>query len=160
MKRVLAITLILCLAFAQSCFAGGTISQALKCFGNGGLCRLTATCTGSAVDGNFTSATGAAVGTTHLSTLSGYALFLMRTNPGSTAPTASYDITLTDAHGDILGGSGANRSATATESVVPKIDGTNNLWGTAPWSTSLTVGITGNSATSASTVIEFWFVKE
>lgn len=35
---------------------------------------------------------------------------------GGTAPTALYDVTLTDSDGvDVLGGLGANRSATATE---------------------------------------------
>ena len=42
------------------------------------------------------------------------------TNPGSTAPTAAYDITLLDADGvDVAGGTLADRSATLSESVVP-----------------------------------------
>lgn len=39
---------------------------------------------------------------------------------GGTAPTALYDATILDEHGfDVLGGNGANRSATVTEEVVP-----------------------------------------
>ena len=38
------------------------------------------------------------------------------TDPGSTAPTANYDITVEDADGiDVLGGAGANRHTTNTE---------------------------------------------
>jgi hypothetical protein len=46
------------------------------------------------------------------------------TNPGSTAPTDNYDITLTDEDGyDVLGGAGANRDTATTESFVPQILG-------------------------------------
>ncbi len=49
-------------------------------------------------------------------------------NPGATAPTANYDVTITDDQGfDVLGGQGANLSATVTTSVKPGIpfkDGT------------------------------------
>lgn len=58
-------------------------------------------------DGTFTSyAIGNVYGT----------LERMVTNPGSTAPQANYDITITDADGfDVLGGTGANRHETNTE---------------------------------------------
>lgn len=40
----------------------------------------------------------------------------IETNPGATAPTDSYDITLEDAEGlDVLMGAGANRDTTASE---------------------------------------------
>lgn len=157
MKRLFGICLVLVvLLWTTGAMAVGSCTQTLKCFGNGNVCVLTAAWTAH-TDGNFTAVD---VSATHLATLEGYLLFLMRTDPGSPAPTALYDITFTDAHGDILGGMGANRSATATESVVPKIDGTNNLWGTAPWRTSLQLAITGNSTNGATGIIEFWFVKE
>ena len=45
------------------------------------------------------------------------------TNPGSTAPTDNYDITLTDADGvDLMGGELANRDTANSEVAVPKID--------------------------------------
>lgn len=157
MKRhVMVVVLALVLLWAPVAGAVSSCTQTLKCFGDGKLCVLTMAWTAHK-DGSFTAVN---VGATHLTTLAPYLLFLMRTDPGGTAPTAAYDITLTDAHGDILGGMGANRSATVTESVVPKIDGTNNLWGTAPWRTSLQLAITGNSTNGATGVIEFWFVKE
>jgi hypothetical protein len=41
------------------------------------------------------------------------------TDPGATAPTANYDITILDEDGiDVLVGAGADRSATATEQVL------------------------------------------
>lgn len=157
MKRLLGVFLVLVvLLWATGAMAASSCTQTLKCFGDGNLCVLTMAWTAH-TDGSFTAVN---VGATHLTTLAPYLLFLMRTDPGSTQPQALYDITLTDAHGDILGGMGANRSATVTESVVPKIDGINNLWGTAPWRTSLQLAITGNNVNGAVGVIEFWFVKE
>ena len=45
------------------------------------------------------------------------------TNPGATAPTDNYDVTLVDdiTGLDILGGAGANRDTSTTESVVPTL---------------------------------------
>lgn len=49
----------------------------------------------------------------------------LTTNPGATAPTTLYDITLVDADGtDRLQGVGANRSATVTEQVPIVYSGT------------------------------------
>lgn len=46
------------------------------------------------------------------------------TNPGSTAPTDNYDITLVDGEGiDRLQGVGANRDTTNTESAIPVYSG-------------------------------------
>ncbi len=49
-------------------------------------------------------------------------------DPGSPAPTASYDVTLTDENGvDVLAGQGADLSATASSAVCPGVplkDGT------------------------------------
>ena len=157
MKRhVMVVVLALVLLWATWAIAANSVTQTLKCFGSGDLCRLTMSWTASSVDGNLTAVS---VSSTHLATLEGKMLFLLRTDPGSTAPTDNYDITLTDARGDILGGMGANRDNSTTESVVPKIDGTNTLWGTEPWTTSLSFDVTGNSVNSATGVAEFWFVR-
>lgn len=54
----------------------------------------------------------------------GWNLFMAVTDPGSTAPTANYDITITDQYGvDVMGGQLENRSDTESEQVVPKIGG-------------------------------------
>jgi len=48
--------------------------------------------------------------------------FIVRvvTNPGATAPTAAYDLTLLDEDGvDVLAGGGADRHETNTEQIIP-----------------------------------------
>ncbi len=48
------------------------------------------------------------------------AIMRMVTNPGATAPTDDYDITLVDADGvDLLAGEGANRDTSTSEQVFP-----------------------------------------
>lgn len=61
---------------------------------------------------------------------------------GGTAPTALYDITLTDSDGvDVLGGQGANRSGTATE----YLNYTNGLGAVSKSRLTLSVANAGNS---------------
>lgn len=51
-------------------------------------------------------------------------IVLAVTDPGATAPTASYDITLEDENGvDAMGGALADRSATVSEQAMPLISG-------------------------------------
>lgn len=75
----------------------------------------------------------------------------VETNPGSTAPTANYDITLTDQDGlDVMGGVLANRSATATEHVLapqPYVRG------------AVTITPTGNSVNSAVVVLRITVLR-
>ena len=62
------------------------------------------------------SVTGTATGTT-TNSYDGKLITLV-TDPGATAPTTLYDVTVTDADGhDVLVGAGADRSATVTELV-------------------------------------------
>lgn len=52
-------------------------------------------------------------------------IILVETDPGATAPTTLYDITLVNANGrDVMGGALADRSATAAEAVLPSISST------------------------------------
>ena len=81
----------------------------------------------------------------------------MITNPGTPAPTANYDITLTDEDGiDLLDGAGANRHTSNSESFYPLI-------GAQPFAQpilgTITLNITNNSVNSAVTVIKAIFVK-
>jgi len=50
--------------------------------------------------------------------LKGWYLYSVTTNPGTSAPTAAYDITLVVNGEDVAGGLLADRSATATETVI------------------------------------------
>ncbi len=67
---------------------------------------------------SWTSTAGGAADLVTAETYSGLVQTLV-TDPGATAPTTLYDITITDADGiDVLAGAGADRSATATEYVL------------------------------------------
>ncbi len=82
-------------------------------------------------------------------------LLAIGTNPGATAPTDNYDITLVDADGvDRLDGVGGNRD-TATSERAP-ITGS-------PWvarGESLTLTISNNSVASAIIVVTIWFTYQ
>lgn len=58
--------------------------------------------------------------------LKGWSLYYVEIDPGATAPTAAYDMVINNTYGiDILGGAGANLSATASsklELIYPMID--------------------------------------
>jgi len=85
----------------------------------------------------------------------GYWLCSMETDPGSTAPTDDYDITVKSALGtDLLGGAGANRDETNTEIAYPTIDSTSGQKGCVPINSALTLGISGNGVDSATTTIK------
>lgn len=66
--------------------------------------------------------TSAAGGNADLVTSKSYygEVIALLTNPGATAPTDDYDITITDADGyDVMQGAGANRDTLNTEQTVP-----------------------------------------
>lgn len=69
-------------------------------------------------------AADASVPDTELPKFSGR-LLALETNPGATAPTANYDITIEDQHGhDVLEGVGGDRSAASTEKAAVVYTGT------------------------------------
>lgn len=77
---------------------------------------------------------------------SGYIIRVV-TNPGDTAPTDDYDITITDAEGcDVMGGELANRDTSTSEQAVPKIG---SAYGGAYVEGQLTLNVSGNSVGSA-----------
>ena len=81
-------------------------------------------------------------------------LLALQTNPGSTAPTDNYDITLVDADGvDRLDSVGLDRDTSSSERVA--ITG-------APWvapGETLTLTIANNAVNSATIVIKLWYVR-
>ena len=106
--------------------------------------RIVATCTADAADGSFPA--------TALPTFEGR-LQHLTTNPGATAPTDNYDITLIDGDGlDRLQGLGANRDTANSEEVEIVYTGTadNPL---VEANETLTLTIAGNAVNSAVTVI-------
>ena len=135
----------------------GTITQKLQSWGSARegttMMHYILTCTGDASNGSFPAT---ALGLKRA--LRGCRLEAMETHPGPTAPTALYDITITDDGGfDMLGGAGADRSATVTERVVPVV--ANGIVGTTQVSGVVTLNITNNSVNSAVIVIDLWFSR-
>lgn len=75
--------------------------------------------------------------------------FIVRvvTNPGATAPTADYDVTLTDEDGvDVLGGEGVDRSASVSEHIISKLG---SSYGPCYVNSKLTLNLSNNSVNSA-----------
>lgn len=122
----------------------GTITSAYPEATRDGVRRVVLTCTADAADGSFPEF--------DLTGLEG-TLLAVQTNPGATAPTDNYDVTLVDGDGlDRFNGVGLNRDTTTSERVV--ISG-------APFvaiGEALTLTITGNSVNSAVIVITIYYV--
>lgn len=117
---------------------------------------VTITCTGDAADGSFPATNLATLLASSPVPLSGR-LVTLQTNPGSTAPTANYDITLVDGDGiDRLQGLGANRHTSNSEAVAIVYTGTSISPPVAPGET-LTLTLSGNSVNSAVTVVTLYF---
>jgi len=95
----------------------------------------------------WTTAAGGTLTATETSQeLNGF-IVLAETDPGSTAPTDNYDITLTDEAGaDVFGGALANRDTSTTERTMPKVNG--NYSGVINRG-KLTLNLSGNSVNSA-----------
>lgn len=78
------------------------------------------------------------------------------TDPGGTAPTANYDITLLDANGvDLMGGSLANRSETATEIAQPLVNGN---YGAVFTSGAHTLTVSNNAVASATFTVIIYYL--
>lgn len=159
MKRVLttaALVFAFLVSFAAIAFGAastGSCTQAVSYTQNPTMVVLEWTCTADASDGSFpatialTSASAAAV--------EGLSIFEVRTKPGTTQPTTLYDITINDAYGvDLMGGVLADRSATAGERALAKLN--TSVYGGVPLLGTETVTITHNSVTSAIIYMK-WF---
>lgn len=93
----------------------GTVTQAATKRGPVAVVELS--CTGDSSDGS--------VPNTDITARMSGRLLALETNPGSTAPTSNYDITIVDANGhDVLEGVGANRHTSSTEKVSIVFSGT------------------------------------
>ena len=100
-------------------------------------------------DGSFTSVALA-------QKIDGFLLKLV-TDPGATAPTDNYDITITDAEGfDLLQGLAANRHTTTSQNIEIVMLATGNHPAVSATDT-LTLNISGNATISATTqIILYW----
>ena len=145
MKKLLAVLVFLALIPAHA-FAAGSITYVYTPV-NSWLSSLTFT---------WTAATGGAVTAKAGPAIDGMVI-LVETNPGSTAPTDNYDLTLTDSGGaDVMGGSLANRDSTTTERAMPLQNG--NYTGV-PVHGPLTLNISGNSVSAATGTVTVYFAR-
>ena len=148
MKRLILIILAAGLIILSGAsFAAGAIVVSDFVSAGAGEYEITYTCTADASGATF-------IATATTRPLYGY-VYEVVTNPGSPSPTALYDITLTDSDGvDIMGGQLLNRSATVSESAVPKNDGVRC---DRKVNSVLTINITNNSVNSAVIVVKVRF---
>jgi hypothetical protein len=106
---------------------------------------------------NYTIST--ALTPTLMNYMKGFWIYTVQTDPGSTGPTAAYDIVINDVHGmDIMGGALADRSATATENVFPKFNQSSASY--APLDgTTLVIAVSNNLVNSATSTLKFFLSK-
>lgn len=127
----------------------GTVTQSHAKLGNVGV--ITFTCTADSSDGSFPD-------TIVADKIEGR-LLALETNPGATAPTDNYDVTIEDGGGhDVLEGVGANRDTATTEKATVVYLGT-SVHPVVDDSDTLTLKIGGNSVNSAVTVIKLYYAK-
>lgn len=90
--------------------------------------------------------------------MGGWFLYAIETNPGATAPTDDYDVTLEDQDGlDILGTAGTNRDTANTEIAMPTLSAMPTM---APVPDGdLTLKVANNAVAAAVGVIRLIFVR-
>jgi hypothetical protein len=158
MARSLIYAALMVLVAASLAVAAGSVTQKLECTKSGTLCEFTWAWTADASNASIPTSS---MDNKYLETLKGYYIYIIRTNPGATAPTTLYDITLPDTSGvDLAGGMLANRSATATERVIPKIDTVNDIYGGSTIWTAPVLTITNNAVNSATGEVTLICTKE
>lgn len=155
MKRIALILLALVLS-PGLVFAAGTWSAPTPLIVTNGSAFKTWSITVTAASDNAT-ITNYTTTTTDQNFMKGYWLYYVETDPGSTGPTASYDIAINSASGfDIMAGALADRSATVTERAFASLS---DIKHSPPIDGPLTIAITNNLATSASVTIKFWLFR-
>lgn len=148
MRRNIAIVLlVLLVAWSTTALADGTLAVSERRNILGGDKRVVVIdWTADASDG---SVPATALDSATMIFIQGYHLDAGETDPGATAPTDNYDITVTDEWGlDLFGGALLNRDTSATEIKRPVVDSV-PLYGSAPIPGQLTVTISGNSVNAA-----------
>jgi hypothetical protein len=151
MKKFLA-WIIICLGiYGGSALAAGSVTVTVTEY-PGRLDVLTFTWTADSSDGSVpaTASTGFFPNPDRSSEVG--CVYLVETDPGSTAPTDDYDITLTTATSgvDIMGSEALNRDTANSEQASPKVG---NAFSCRPIYEAITLNITNNSVNSATGVV-------
>lgn len=148
------------LFMAANVYAAGTVVESgpVLLDAQSGIYTLTFTCTADAAAADYPAT---AISSDMVTFFKGWHLYRIRINPGATAPTANYDVTITEEGGDVTGGALQDLSATATEFRAPAIAsvGTSYGVGAVTMADTWTLNITHNSVNSAVTVITLFFSK-
>ena len=155
MKKKIIFQILLSLLFPALCLAAGSVSQDIQWSSDGNKAFITITWTGDSSDGTVPETD---IKDVALSGTKGFFLYMAETVPGTTAPTADYDITLnTPDDFDIMGGALGDRSANTVERVKP-LSGTDVFYPLLDGRT-LTLAITNNSVHSATGTIRLYLAK-
>tara|TARA_Y100000310_G_C20127341_1_gene554235 strand:+ start:130 stop:531 length:402 start_codon:yes stop_codon:yes gene_type:complete len=129
----------------------GTVTQALTTVTDS-VKVATLTCTGDASDGSYPATTLTVIPRNDI----GGRLLQIISDPGATAPTDNWDVTLTNGGGDMLLGLGANRDTANTEVAVLNTNGAHPVYA---GTDTLILNISGNSVNSAGIVIRVYFTE-
>ena len=155
--KTLFLIMIVCLLFFSQAWAAGTVTVTLDKYPNANMRVLTFAWTGDSVTGAVPSTT---TSTAITAEIAGWYIYAIETNPGAVAPTASYDIVVNDVESlDIAGGMLANRSATATEKITPRLDSTYSIFGGVLLDSTLTMVITNQNVASATGTVKLLLSK-
>ncbi|MGE0460904.1 MAG: hypothetical protein AB7Q16_06005 [Vicinamibacterales bacterium] len=128
---------------ASTLLAAGTVTQTHFRVGN--IRKVVFACTADAANGSFPA--------TAISVPIEGRLIQLITDPGATAPTDNYDITLVDGNGlDVLQGVGANRDTAVTEAAAIVFSGT-SVHPVVDESDTLTLTIANNIVNSATLTV-------
>lgn len=159
MKKILSIAIfaLIILAIPVMAMAAGNVTQSLKIIPNSDKAILTFSFIGDSGGGTLPATPTSA---TITEKIQGMYIIQVVTNPGLVAPTTLWDVTITDDDGlDLMGGTMADRSETATQRAIPKIDTTNGIFGGAIIPGTITLNITGNSVNSATGTVILYLSK-
>jgi len=160
MFRILNTTMLI-LLLTSSAWAVGTVTQkvAMVCEPNTSVCfkTLTFVCTADSAAATYPAT---AVSESNHAQLKGWALMMGSTLNGATAPTALWDIAITEGGVDVLGTAGADRpGTTAISSQFRPLTSTSYLMpGLRPVADTWTLAITNNLVNSAVATIKLFFV--
>lgn len=156
MKRLIMV-IIFSLWLCNQAFAVGTVTVTLDKYPNANMRAVTYSWVGDAIDGTVPST---ATSTAITADIAGWYVYAIETNPGAVAPLTLYDIVINDAESlDIAGGMLANRSATATEKITPRLDSTYSIFGGVLVDSALTLVITNQSVVSATGTVKLLLSK-
>lgn len=145
---IISLAILLTMFLSAQAFAAGTVTQAWT-YPTSKVKVLTFSWTADA-------AAATVPATASNDNMDGY-IILVVTDPGTTAPTDNYDITLTDGNSvDAMGGNLADRDTANTEQAVPKIG---TVYGGRYVSGILTLNISNNAVNSATGTVKIYIER-